>query len=201
MMICTVTVSFLASQKVPQIYDIQFTALIFALYFIFKRLYKNQSSYRLLDSVVFTLIIMNLVNSTGGLSSPLFFLTYFLLFALSLMLEPIISMTTAFTIVVIYILKIDPAQATNDMLRLFSLPFLTPFALFMGNEYRKSIKQKEIIDTIEVDNITFISLVVKSHLQTIKELSDNFNGDHELEKIRKTIRRMEKLIQKYEDES
>ena len=44
----------------------------------------------------------------------------------------------------------------------------------------------------------FITLLIKNHLKNIKEAVENFVGDHELDIIKKSASRMEKLIEKYE---
>lgn len=43
-----------------------------------------------------------------------------------------------------------------------------------------------------------MSLVMKNHLNHLIEMSENFLGDHELTEIKKTARKMEKLVDEYE---
>ena len=56
-------------------YDLQITAILFIVLYSIKRFVVTKDVYsRLIESVVFTLIIMGVVNSTGGLTSPFFFI-------------------------------------------------------------------------------------------------------------------------------
>jgi len=180
-------------------YDLQISAGLFiVLYVIKKYVVKNGSSSRLLESVVFTLIILGIINTTGGLQSPFFFLIYFLLFSLSLLLEPVISITTTLALIIFFLLGLPPNQDFKALLPIISLGFLTPFAMYMGQETMKIRQLAKKNEKMEQDTLLFMSLMIKNHLKTIKEAIDNFMGDHELGIIRKSVSRMEKLIEKYE---
>lgn len=204
-LILTIAFSFALVKTPFYQYDLQITALIFIIYFLLKKSLSQYQitniKYRLFDSVIFTLIILNIVNSTGATRSSLFFLNYFLIFALSLILEPIISITTTLTLVIFYLLSLPANQSLKELLPVFSLPFLTPFALFLGQEHVKNEKLKLKNQKLQEENFLFLSLVIKKHLQNIKEAVSNFMGDHELNIIRKNISRMEKLIGKYEKQN
>jgi hypothetical protein len=43
-------------------------------------------------------------------------------------------------------------------------------------------------------------LLLKNHLGNIKEAAQNFVGDHQLDIIKKSAQRMEKLIEKFENQ-
>jgi len=174
-------------------YDIQITGGIFIIYFLLKKT-TVRKNFQLFDGVIATLIISNLVESTGGLASPFFFLYFFLIFTLSLLLEPIISITTTLTIVFLYILTAPQNLTLQDFLPLLSLPFLTPFALVLGEEYEQIIKKNNQIK----DSNFFLSLVIKTHIHHLKKMVDSFMGDHELREIEKTVNKMEKSIEDYE---
>ncbi|MCL4363714.1 hypothetical protein M1328_00575 [Patescibacteria group bacterium] len=180
-------------------YDFQITAFLFIILYLVKRLFvaKNSSS-RLIESVVFTLIIIGIVNTTGGVSSPFYFLIYFLLFSLSLLLEPLISVTSTITLIVFYLLTLPQGQDLKTLLPIISLAFITPFALFLGEEHIKSENLKSKNEKIQTDTFLFISLLLKNHLQNIKTAAENFVGDHELDVIKKSASRMEKLMEKFE---
>lgn len=217
-LIFTIAASFLLL-KIPffQRHDLQFTAAIFIIYFIFKKLSptdkKRFFARPLLDSVLFTLVIVTVVNSTGGISSPVFFLNYFLIFALSLILEPLISVTVTLALVIFYLLTFSSTQPIREFASLVALPFLTPFALFLGEEYQKILQQKNVIRILakktnslkkslshqKEEAFLFMSLVVKNHLKNIAEAAENFMGDHQLAQIKKQVRRLQKLIDRYEE--
>lgn len=208
-LILTIAFSFLLTKTFFYQYDLQITALIFIVYFLGKKIASQSSKnivldgrltddQRIFDGVIFTLIVLNIINSTGATQSPLFFLNYFLIFALSLLLEPIISITTTLTLVIFYLLSLPPNQSLKELLPIFSLPFLTPFALLLGQEHIKIQKLKTKNQKLREETFLFLALVIKNHLKNIKDAVENFMGDHELEIIEKNIQRLEKLIEKYE---
>jgi len=158
----------------------------------------ESSQSRLIESVIFTLVILGIINSTGGLSSPFFFLSYFLLFSLSLLLEPIISITTTLTLIIFFLFSLPANQSFSTLLPIISLAFITPFALYLGEEHRKNEKLKVKNEKTKEETFLFLSLLLKNHLKNIKEAIENFVGDHELTSIRKSVSRMEKLIEKFE---
>ncbi len=178
-------------------YELQLSALLFATLFIIRKFTKTG---RLSESVIFTLIVFTIVNTTGGVSSPFFFLIYFLLFALALILEPIISLVTTFACIIFFILNIQEVQGVKDLIPIFSLAFLTPFALFMGQEYLKEQKSKIKMQKSQTDTFLFLSLMLKNQLKNIKAAVENFMGDHELSEIKKSATNMEKFIEKFENE-
>ncbi len=183
-------------------YDLQISAGLFVvLYSIKKYVIKSGSSSRLLESVIFTLIILGIINTTGGLQSPFFFLIYFLLFSLSLLLEPVISITTTLALIIFFLLGLPPSQDFKTVLPIISLGFITPFAMYMGQETVKNERLKEKNAKTQEDTFLFMSLMIKNHLRTIKEAVDNFMGDQQLGIIKKSVSRMEKLIEKYEKSS
>lgn len=204
-LILTIALTFVFPKTGLAQYDLQISALLFISLFLGKKLLKNNA--RLLESVIFTLIVLIIINSTGGVSSNLFFLIYFLLFSLSLLLEPIIPITTTLTLVIFFILALPENQEANTLLPIFSLAFLTPFAMFLGVEYKKNLEFKiqnsELKNTLtknKEETFLFMSLMLKNHLKSIKEAVENFIGDHQLHQIKKHSREMERLIEKYEKE-
>lgn len=208
-LIIAIGITFLFPKTSLAQYDLPIAAFLFIVLFIGKHAKKREkeitiqnnvekkTSY-LLESVIFTLIVLGVINTTGGLSSPFFFLIYFLLFSLSLLLEPIISISTTLTLIIFFLLTLPPEQSFKSLLPLFSLAFMTPFALFLGEEYAENKKLKAKNQKLAEETFLFLSLMIKNHLKTIKSSVENFIGDHQLDIIRKSVARMEKLIDKFE---
>ena len=180
-------------------YELQISAGLFIFLYLTKKMFIEKSIYsRLAESVVFTLIVLGIVNSTGGLSSPFFFLIYFLLFSLSLILEPVISVTSTIALITFFLLNLPQGQDIKALLPIISLAFITPFAMYMGQEHIESQKSKVKSQKFQEDTFLFISLLLKNHIKNIKEAVENYVGDHELNIIKKSASRMEKLIEKFE---
>jgi len=198
-LVFTIVLTFIFPKTNLASYELQITAGLFVILYLAKKIFVPESSQsRLIESVIFTLVILGIINSTGGLSSPFFFLSYFLLFPLSLLLEPIISITTTLTLIIFFLFSLPANQSFSTLLPIISLAFITPCALYLGEEHRKNEKLKVKNEKTKEETFLFLSLLLKNHLKNIKEAIENFVGDHELTSIRKSVSRMEKLIEKFE---
>ena len=204
-LIITIAIAFLFPKTNLAQYDLQISAVLFIIMFFSRRLI-NQAG-RLLESVIFTLVILLIVGTTGNTSSPFFFLIYFLLFALALLMEPIIAITVSFTLIIGFMFSIPLNQEVSVLIPVFSLAFLTPFALLLGQEYVR-IKNDELriknlegkINQKREDTFLFLSLMLKNHLKNIRSAIENFMGDHELHEIKRNAQKMERLIEKFEQD-
>ncbi len=194
-LVVVVALAFLFPQTALATYDLQLYALLFIVLFAGKRFLKRG---KLLDAVIFTFVILSLVNTTGGALSPYFFLMYFLLFSVSLLLEPVVSIPLTLATVIFFFVFFPEKSGLQGMLPIFSLAFLMPFSLFMGKEYEKNTTLKKKNQTLQQDTFLFLSLMVKNHLKTIKNSVENFMGDHDLHDIKKATNDMERLIEKFE---
>ena len=201
-LIFTIILTFIFPKTNLAQYDLQISAGLFIILFLTKNFIVSKNIYsRLIESVIFTLIIMSVVNSTGGLTSPFFFLIYFLLFSLSIILEPIISITTTVTLIIFFLLNLPDNQNFKTLMPIISLAFITPFAMFLGQEKLESEKLKVKSEKTKEDTFLFLSLLLKNHLKNIAEAVQNFVGDHQLEIIKKSAQRMERLIEKFENQN
>lgn len=207
-LIAAIGISFLFSSSFFSQFDLQISAALFIIFFIMRKILGNRIKSHLLESVIFTFVILLTINSTGGINSAFFFLLYFLLFSLALLLEPIISITATVALMVFFMISLPSGQSLKSLVPLFSLAFLTPFALFMGQAYTESqklkVKSQKLSDQLtqkQEETFLFLSLMLKNHLKSIKNAIDNFMGDHELHEIKKHVRNMEGLIEKFEKES
>lgn len=205
-LIITIALSFALTKTGLAQYDLQITAVLFIILFVGKKFsttspkYNEKYTGRLLESVIFTLVVLSTINSTGGITSPFFFLLYFLLFSLALLLEPIIAITTTLTLVIFFLMSLPTNQDLKSLLPIISLAFLTPFAMFLGEEYKKNEKLKTSNEKIQTDALMFVSLMLKNHLKSVKTAVENFMGDKELHEIKDHTHQMEKLIERFEND-
>jgi len=199
-LIFTIILTFILPKTNLAQYNLQISAGLFILLYLTKNFIVSKNIYsRLIESVVFTLIIMGIINSTGGLASPFFFLVHFLLFSLSIILEPVISITTTITLIIFFLINLPPNQNFETLMPIISLAFITPFAMFLGQEKLESEKLKVKSEKTKENTFLFLSLLLKNQLKNIREAAQNFVGDHQLEEIKKSAQKMEKLIDKFEE--
>lgn len=196
-LVVVIALGFLFPKSALAQYDLQIYAFLFVVLFVGKRMFK---AGKLLDSVIFTFVIFALVNTTGGTTSPFFFLLYFLLFSLTLLLEPVVSIPITLAAVIFYLLFYPEKAGLQGLLPIFSLAFLMPFSLFMGKEYERNLILKKKQQAIQQDTFLFLSLMIKNHLKIIKKAAENFMGDHDLREIKNSAKEMDRLIDKFEKE-
>jgi hypothetical protein len=144
------------SQPTLSLYTLQLIALFVLLFFAnqwwnrhVRALHAMPLQPQSFDAVILTLIIILLVASTGGLTSPLFFLVYFLMFGLSLLFEPPITISLALAISILFLLSPTEQSVLTEIIQLGSLVMITPLALFFGKQYLKVLEQQEKIQILE----------------------------------------------------
>ncbi len=198
LLVLSIALMFIFPQTPLRTYELEIAALLLIVLFAVRKLSLFSKKTRLFESVVFTLIIMGIVNTSGGIASPYFFLIYFLLFALTLLLEPIISIITTVTLMIFYVFTISGTATISQLIPIFSLALMTPFALIMGNEYEETKRLRKTMSRQTENTFLFLSLLMKNHIKSIQEQLDNFVGDHQLQSIQKSIHSMRKQIDMFE---
>lgn len=124
-------------------FSLQLSAILLLTLIITHRILKP-ITFHLAESTISTVAVLLIVNATGNISSPLFFLNFFLLFEMSLLLEPFIPIFLAFILLLFYIFTSD-VSSTFRWIELLSLPLMTPLAYFLGKIYQKEENQKKEI--------------------------------------------------------
>lgn len=193
----------------PQLapYSLQLVALG-AVIILAKNLMKN-SSFGLIDLIIINGIVSLLAFSTGGPSSPFFFLFYFLLFALAFLLDP----ETAIVFSLILIILLTPQiESGSDLAEVFSLLLVTPLAFFFGQEYLKNLtNQKRIkifqqkwlqdektLESEEKNILLWLSLNFRNTLAEINEITAQLLSDlaHLSPSQKSLLKKMRRKIKK-----
>lgn len=174
-----------------------YTIQIFGFFiFLFLLVFSRKKEFNLADTVskrnllmVFTLntVIFLLIFSTGGLSSSLFFLLYFLGFGIAFVFEPVTVFIFALGATLIFLAEALTGDVLANFLQLGSLFLISPLAFFFGREFRKEEKiERETQET--ADKITKdVGQVLESEKQTLKTEDVEKLNDilEETEKLRK----------------
>jgi len=158
-------------------YTLQLVALLVLLYLGSHWLKKHNSYFMIRDSVslditILTSMILLLISETGALTSPFFFLAYFLLFGVAMLYE--IEATLVLTgVFILYFLAL-PGTNLSDLAHLselIALIMITPLALFTGHAYETDLENRRTnamllkqLGTQETDTLMFLSLNLKSTL-------------------------------------
>lgn len=112
------------------------------------------------------LLVNLIVFTTNGLSSPFFFLIYFLLFIIAF--QNPASTTLSYSLFLVLILS----QSLNSFISaisLSSLLLITPLAWFIGRQYLEKIKNEMILQNDETDVLLWHSLKLKTGLCQIAD--------------------------------
>jgi len=207
---------------VTSFYSLQLVAILVIAYILKPVIFKHKKISLDLDNKINAFILSStvllLVFSTNGAESPFFFMVYFLLFGIAFLFSA--KTTIAYSIILITLLS-NQIESPQNLLRLFSLVFVTPLALFFGKQYlqnleaqkqikilrKQSAKAKKALKNQETNSLMWLSLNFKDSLNQILETSALMLSDigrlspsqkHLLGKIRKKAKRLlnegEKLL-------
>ncbi|MGE5042136.1 MAG: hypothetical protein ACM3IJ_04505 [Candidatus Levyibacteriota bacterium] len=112
-------------------------SLVYA--FFRKRVKKQQETFIGSNKEIFTIIVFVLlvVFLTGGISSVLFFLTYFLIFGITFVFEPTMILLFLVGLSVLFIPGALQDEVFSNIIKLSSIFLLTPIAFFFAREYKK----------------------------------------------------------------
>ncbi len=200
-LVMTIFTSFLLTNTEMASYVIFVLSGLFIIFFILKRLWPQQTRYiYFFESILATFTILQIVNSTGALHSAFFPLLYFLIFTLSLLLDPFIGLSGSVMLVIFYLLFYSPSQSIQELFPLFGLLLLSPFAAFVAFQLENNRALGKQMTKAQENDFLFLSLVVKKHLGMIRETVQNFRGDHDLETITRIADRLSALIDRFEKE-
>ncbi|MBI2326217.1 hypothetical protein HYU91_02400 [Candidatus Collierbacteria bacterium] len=146
-------------------FNLQATGLLILFYFVTKFVTgKAKSTQNTLDAIIFTTITFLIVTTTGGVHSPVFFLLYFLLFALSLLFEPIQSIILSLLLIALFGYDLSNNFDNPALINLITLFLTTPIAMIFGKKYLQTledlgrIKQlNKIISEEETDTLLWLT--------------------------------------------
>jgi len=179
-LLLAVAVAFLwTNSPTLSLYTLQLIAIFILLFFANHLFFRRQgkgaqkakpSFPRLnltIDTVVFTMVVMLLVYSTGGLTSPLFFLVYFLMFGLALLFEPLVTFLLAAAMGLFFLITPSKQEPLTEALQLFSLLLITPLALFFGSQYLKLLESEEKIKILREEGKIMEEQIKKEETDTL----------------------------------
>ncbi len=186
-------------------YELQVAAGIFVVLFLIKRLELfSYPDLRLAESIILAFGTTAIAMSTGGIHSPFYFLIYFTLFIVGLFLHPIASFLTTVTFIVGFLLTLPEESNFISTIPIFSLAFIAPLAIFLGEEYiahkreriLNGVLKKKFINNQE-DALLFLTLEVKQKLKDLHEYIANQRSSPEKTQMIKCVESIEQLVETY----
>lgn len=133
--------------------------VIAVIYGLIKKRRKHVEVFSANNFEIFTIMtsVLLIVFLTGGIKSPIFFLTYFLLFGITFIFEPLTIFIFLIGMTILFGPEAIQGDVVGNSLKLGSLIILAPIAYFFGREHKKrerlsnqvKINADEIIKTAE----------------------------------------------------
>jgi hypothetical protein len=136
------------SNFIPQI-----IALV-SIIFIFISLFKKHFSLHLISFIISLTIFY-----TNGLTSPFFFLVYFLLFTVAFQNPPTTTLSLSLTLILLLSQSLDSPES---LIPLLSLLLITPLSWFIGKQYLDKNKVDTDISIDETNVLMWLSLKFKT---------------------------------------
>lgn len=187
-------------------FSLQLSALLFLFFLASKHFSKRTSLFVPSEALFFTILILLLIFDTGGLSSPLFFLLYFLLFALSLLLTPQTAFILSLTLIILFLFNLEEIKNFGTLIPLFSLPFITPLAVFFGRQHQKLKQTEKELAHDEKQTLLWLTTTFSEHLHKISDTLQNIKKDNlidqqkeNLKAIGHNVKRLKKLGDKLKE--
>ena len=169
-------------------YSLQLMAVLMIIFLLNYKLTKNKLFNGNINLAIFSTAVLILVSETGGLSSPLFFLIYFLLFGVAFLSSPSVVLACTLAIILFF----SPSlKSINAVIQLTSLLLITPLAIVFGKQYLELLKQQgkivilkkekketeENLKKQETNALIWISLNLKSGLMEISDCLSQLLSD------------------------
>lgn len=142
----------------------------------------NPLAIFILNTVIFLLVF-----ATGALSSPLFFLLYFVCFGITFVFEPASIFIFVLGALAVFAPEAIKNDITGNVLRLGSLAVISPLAFFFGREYKKRDSVEEVKERAK-DSADTIAKDVEEVLKNEKSMNTN-----DVEKLNDILEETENL--------
>jgi cell division protein FtsW (lipid II flippase) len=230
LIIATGGVFFWLSLPGLSVYTLQLVAVLVLLYLGSHYLRDHHPSWFHRNSItsditILTSMILLLCAESGGLTSPFFFLCYFLLFGVAMLYE--IEATLILTgVFILFFLFLPGTNLTGQdglahLAQIISLIMVTPLAIFTGHQYEATLEEKRAhailqkhLGTEETDTLLFLSLNLKRTLisaldslsiiipqEKVKTVQSNLKNLYEdLKTLYRSADELERTIDKESDD-
>lgn len=144
LLIASFLIVFIWQNSQFSIYTVPFIGFLVFMFLLIS--IKNKQNLNLGGPVNFFIlntILLLFIFSTGGINSNLFFLVYFLLFALSFILESRSVFVFPIAMLIIFWSQIFENDVTGNIIKMASLGILSPLAYLLGAEFSKNDKKDD----------------------------------------------------------
>lgn len=144
------------------------------------------------DIPILITIILLLIFSTGGLTSSLFFLLYFLGFGIAFIFEPATVFVFVIAAFLIFLPDALKADYTQSFIRTISLIFISPLAFFFGKQYREKNDEDIAMEGMQQDSQDAANKIAKK-VEDVLQAEKQTLKEQDVEKLDEILEETEKL--------
>ncbi|MFH1187109.1 MAG: hypothetical protein V1697_02960 [Candidatus Levyibacteriota bacterium] len=178
------------------IYTVPLIGFIIFMYLFISSRRKDKNLFNLDGNSLWTIWLLNtlillLIFSTGNITSPIFFLLYFLGFGIAFVFEPAVIFVFLLGAILLFLPEALQNDVNGNLLRLGSLLLITPLAYFFGSEYRKTDKKQEEIEKMSERTKEAAGTISKNVEEIIEEEKLNLSS--------KATDNLNKILEETED--
>ncbi len=142
--------------------------------------------------LILNTVILLLIFATGGLTSNLYFLLYFLGFGIAFVFEPatvfIFLIGTAFLFVPLGL----ETNVMENMVKIGSLGLISPLAFFFGKEFRREEKQEVKMEELKERSKDAADTISKDVEEIMEDKKGNL-GSKDMDKLNEILEETEDL--------
>lgn len=164
---------FIAKTPIAE-YSLQISGFLVAIYvllsFLVRKKFLKPSIRIVFDLFIFSFAVSFLLFTTGGFTSPIFFLTYFLLFGIALLSAPTTSVVAALTFAILFVLT-PRADFWMEILQIVSLLSIAPISAMFGKQYIENLKNEQRIHILKNVSQDFVE-EIKYQENEVKNWTD-----------------------------
>lgn len=143
------------------------------------------------DIFILTTAILLLINVTGNLYSPLFFLLYFLGFGITFIFEPTSVFFFTIGTILIFLPQALKNNAIESYIRLGSVVLISPLAYFFGQEYSERQKEEEKLE-MKDERLDDLANTIKKDVEDVLNEESKIS-DEGVEKLTEVIQEAKEL--------
>lgn len=164
---------FIAKTPIAE-YSLQISGFLVAIYvllsFLVRKKFLKLSTRIIFDLFIFSFAVSFLLFTTGGFTSPIFFLTYFLLFGIALLSAPTTSVVAALTFAILFVLT-PRADFWTEILQIASLLSIAPISAMFGKQYIENLQNEQRIHILKNVSQDFVE-EIKYQEDEVKNWTD-----------------------------
>lgn len=152
----------------------------------------HHSTKEIIGACMLTLVILLLIFSTNSLSSPFFFLLYFLSFGIAFVFEPEVVFSFAIGILILFFPDTLKNDSLGNFIKLSSFILISPLAFFFAKEYRKKDHDDFQIDAMEERTQEAADVISKDVEKVLKDEKQALRKE-DVEKLNEILEQTEDL--------